>query len=343
MYRRRAVRALLAFVLLCPALGFAQRRPTVATEPVPRLFSIRGNVRYMQDERPAEMVKIDLRRFSGETVGTTFTRSNGEFEFGGLTTGTFYIVIEEQGYEPVRDAIEILNSSRFGILVYLKKSAQVTPGESGTAVSVRELSLSPKARDALRKGIERLYERRDSQGSLTHFQRVLQQAPDYYEAHFHLGIAYADLQRHAEAEQEFQRSIESSGQKYAEPHFALGSLFSNQKRFAEAEALIRRGLEISSDAWQGHYELGRALFGMNRVDEAEKCTNEVLQRHRNYAPVHLLRANIHIRKKNHPAVLIDLDEYLRLEPNGFFSVQARQTRERIQRQLESAKNVPPGP
>ena len=42
--------------------------------------SISGRVLFATDNRPAEGVKVDLRRSSFEPLTTVFTRSNGEFE-----------------------------------------------------------------------------------------------------------------------------------------------------------------------------------------------------------------------------------------------------------------------
>ena len=54
-------------------------------------------------------------------------------------------------------------------------------------------------------------------------------------------------------------------------------------------------------------------------------------------PVYLLLANIHIQRKDYPALLRDLDDYLRLAPTGAEADQARKTKERVQSILNAPK------
>lgn len=103
----------------------------------------------------------------------------------------------------------------------------------------------------------------------------------------------------------------------------------------------RRGLARDPSPWQGHYELARALLGLNRLDEADKSVTESINRKPDYAPAYLMRANIHIRKKDYSALIQDLDEFLRLNPAGSMSADARQTREKIQRMLTQSATSPP--
>src|ERR1700676_5166464 len=86
--------------------------------------------------------------------------------------------------------------------------------EPRSVVSVRELSIPPKALHAFQKGIERL-EKDDPPGRLPHFQRAIAGFPTYYEAYFEIGMAELKLSRAAEAEQALRKSIELSGGDYS--------------------------------------------------------------------------------------------------------------------------------
>ena len=55
-------------------------------------------------------------------------------------------------------------------------------------------------------------------------------------------------------------------------------------------------------------------------------------------PVYLLLANIHIQRKDYPALIRDLDDYLRLAPIGPEADQARKTREHVQALLNASKD-----
>jgi tetratricopeptide (TPR) repeat protein len=358
MNRRVAFPALLATLFLLPAFADAQpSRIPGTTDPRARTYTVRGNLRFAHDERPVENVKIELRRFSGDVAGTTFTRNNGEFEFAGLTTGQFYLIVEESGYESVRESVEIRGTSPLGLLVYLRKIATAPPEDSGNSVSALELGLPSKTRAAFRKGMDILYTKNDPAASLPVLQKVITTSPDFYEGYFHLGIAYDQLHRLEEAEVAFRKAIAVSGEKYPQGFIALGSLLNSLQKAAEAEAMVRRGLALNGSLWLGHYEMGQALVALNRLDEAEKSLGEVLKLRNDYAPTYLLLANVHIRMRNQSALLGDLNEFLRnqsallgdlneflrLEPDGPQSPQARKSRDSIVQSMENAKNATAAP
>src|SRR5207245_1205405 len=207
--------------------------------------SISGRVLFATDNHPAEAVKVDLRRSSFEPVTTVFTRSNGEFEVSGLASASYLLLVEEQGYERVQQTVELNLSDGRGLLLYLKKADAERPSPLGHTVSVRELSLSPKAHNAFRMGVERLV-KKDPAGSLVHFQRAVAELPSYYEAYHQMGLAYLRLGQAAQAEQAFQKAIDLSQSRYPEALFGLASLLSNHRRFSEAEPLARRGLDLDT-------------------------------------------------------------------------------------------------
>src|SRR5207245_8535898 len=104
------------------------------------------------------------------------------------------------------DLVELDLSSGRGLLLYLKKADAERPSPLGHTVSVRELSLSSKAHNAFRMGVERLA-KKDPAGSLVHFQRAVAELPSYYEAYHQMGLAYMRLGQAAQAEQAFQKAI----------------------------------------------------------------------------------------------------------------------------------------
>jgi len=322
-----------AALLVCPLAARAQ-----TTDSDYLRGSLSGRVLFEADSRAAEGVKVTLSLSTGPLVATVFTGANGLFEVPGLSSSIYIIVVDEPGYEPIREAVQMDVSARPSLLLYLKKANSALSGQPGYVVSVRELSIPPKARKAFQKGIER-WAKRDPAGTLAHFQRAVAELPSYYEAYYQMGLVYMRLGRPAESEEAFQKAIDLSQSRYPLALFGLASLLSENNRFSEAEPLARRGLEL--DCWYGQFELARALMGLNQVDAAEKSAHEARTRKRDFPPLHLVLANIHIRKGNYPALLVDLDTYLKLEPKSPASEQARQMRERVRRALANPPNAPP--
>ncbi|HJY86674.1 MAG TPA: tetratricopeptide repeat protein [Candidatus Acidoferrales bacterium] len=336
------VPSLLLLLLAASVSSWPQGRPPSNTLSN-RTFQIQGSLRREEGNQTVEMVRVDLKKLTGEVVSTSFTRSNGEFQFAGLSSGTYYLVIEEKGYEPIREAIEIINSSRLGVYLFLKRPLELGAPQPGHTVSARELTIPRKAREALEKGMGRLYDKKDPKGSLSFFQRAVTELPSYYEAYEQMGMANMFLGQTAEAEQAFRKSIEASENKYAAAYFRLASLFSDNRRYAEAEPVARQGLALDSSPWSGHFELARALLGLKRPDDAEKSAAQARTRKPDFPPLHLLLANIHIQKHDYPAIVEDLDTYLKLVPNGPMSEQARETREKVKGIMARAQNTPAAP
>jgi len=342
MSRRRVALSSLFLFLLGSVPCWSQTRPS-GGDPTRRTFSIQGSLRNHDNNQPMEMVKVELKKLTGPVVATTYTRSNGEFEFGGLTPGQYFVVVEERGYEPIRESIEIINTSRPGVFLFLKRPLEINSSEPGSSVSAHELSLPRKARDAMQKGTERLYQKKDYRGSLGEFQRAIGEAPSYYEAYEQMGVAYVNLGQTAEAEEAFRKSIELSANKYPGPYFWLASLLSDKQKFAEAEPLARRGIELDANAWRGYFELARTLLGLKRLEAAEKSAQEARTRNSAFPPLYLILANIHINRRDYSALVEDLDAYLKLDPNGPMSEQARQTREKVKGLLASTQDAPAAP
>jgi tetratricopeptide (TPR) repeat protein len=200
------------------------------------------------------------------------------------------------------------------------------------SVTVRELTVPPKALHAFKQGMDCLA-KKDPAGSLAHFQLAISEYAGYYEAYDRMGAADLKLWRVPEAEQAFRKSIEVSGGQFAHPLLALGAILDDQKKFAEAMTVIGKGLNLAPDSWTGHYYLGLALFGMNRLEEAERSVREALLRNADFAKAHLLLADIHVREKDYQSLVTDLNEYLKLSPDGPASSWAAALRDSAQRRV----------
>jgi Tfp pilus assembly protein PilF len=319
----------------------AQSQQPVPAPPTPsvRTANIQGFVRYADSEKPADMAKVELRRFSGELVALEYTRTSGEFRFFNILAGSYIVTVSLDGYLPVQETVDISLGPQMGMLLYLRKIEQPNPAAPSETVSVRELSIPTKARTAFRRGVELAYQKQDIVGGIKYFDRAIRELPGYYEAYYEKGMLHIQLGQYQEAEQAFRKSLELSESQYARAYFGLAGLFSTQGRYAEAEASARKGLELDSASWQGLFELGRALLGLDRTTEAESTIQAARQNNPDYAPVYLLLANVHIRQKNYPALLGDLEEYLKRQPEGPDSDQARALHQHVRDALASQNRL----
>ena len=290
-----------------------------------------------------EGVRVDLRAFSGATVASAFTRRAGSFEFSNITGGSYEVVVQQIGYQTLMQRLDI-NGPVYGMSLELRadsKASSAAPGKP--SVTARDLTIPRKAREDMQKGMDLLYGKSDYQGSIKQFERAIQEYPDYYEAQTQIAVAYLHLENTAIAEQDLRKSIELSHERYVDALFWLATLLSNGGRFADAEPVARKGVGLDPSSWQANAELARALLGLNRAAEAEKSALAASKLKPGNSMLYLILANVHGQLQNDPALLEDLNNYLKLAPTGPLADQARAQRKQLQEELGDAQGNQPAP
>jgi tetratricopeptide (TPR) repeat protein len=291
---------------------------------------ILGTVFVEAGNSPIDGAIVNIRSLAGGPFISVLTDWSGRFQVRGLNPGMYEIVVEEAGYEPTRETLQLLRGPSPPLELHLKASNPSPVRRTEYAVSVRELRIPGKARNAFEKGLERLA-KNDPVGSRTQFVRATAVFPDYYEAHYHMGVADLRLGREEDAAQAFQKAIDLSGGHYAWAQFALGLLLCRRGEYAEAETVIRKGLDVDGSPATGHLFLSVALFRLNRLEEAERSAREALLRRPGFALAYLVLADVHGRRGEYARQLQDLDAYLKFEPDGPASKRVREVREVVRR------------
>jgi tetratricopeptide (TPR) repeat protein len=212
-------------------------------------------------------------------------------------------------------------------------AAAAPPASAGNyVVSVQELQMTGKSRKAFDQGT-RLLLKGDSAGSVSYFQRAIAEYPGHYMAYYNMGIAHYRLGHIADAEQALQKSIDLTGGAYGPPQFAMGMVLCQEHDFRQAELVIERGLVVDPGSATGKYFLGWAQFALNRLVDAERSVRQALLRKANFADAYFLLARIHQRQNNAPAVVEDLNAYLKLDPDSRGNAQAKALLEKTQQTI----------
>jgi tetratricopeptide (TPR) repeat protein len=201
------------------------------------------------------------------------------------------------------------------------------------SVSARERAIPQKAHDAYQKGMTLLYGKSDYQASLEEFQAAVQAFPTYYEAYTQIGIARMKMNDSAGSEQALRKAIELSSEMYSDAYSYLALLFSSNARYADAESLARKAVELDKNSWLALRELGRALYRLNRFEEAEAAGLGAMQLQPNEPSLYLMLADIHLKLQKFQQVVDDLNTYLKLDPNGPDAAHAIEQRQKIQNAL----------
>jgi tetratricopeptide (TPR) repeat protein len=313
--------------------------PTLAFQIL--TFSIEGNVYYADTNAPAENVTVELRDTSGSLISPQATNQSGSFEFRNLPRGQYVIAVQISGYQAIDETEDLTFTSVHNLSFYLKSNSSNKPTAKPGSISAHELAVPQKARDAMDAGKKALHQTKDASAALADFQQATALAPNYYEAYYQAGMANVALGKTSDAEASFRKAIELSGDKYAEAEVGLGKVQLDASDFAEAEKSLRRGAELNPGSWEAQYELGRALLGENLLDDAEKAAQQAKTLSPGTSLVYRLLSNIHLRQKNYPALLQDLDAYIKLDPDSPAGLRAKQMRDQVQAKIAERAGGPP--
>ena len=187
--------------------------------------------------------------------------------------------------------------------------------KSGPKVSLRELRIPAKARNEFNRGLRSL-EKRDSAGSLRHFDAALRIYPEYYEAYYHEGIAALIERNNEEALRCFQKATDISDKGYPPAEFGYALALMREGKPEQAEGVVRHGLESEPNNPDGHVVLGFVLLKLKRPDEAEKNAREALDVNApNSAKGYLVLSDLNAERGDYEDQARDLDTYLKLRPN----------------------------
>ncbi|MFZ1973777.1 MAG: carboxypeptidase regulatory-like domain-containing protein [Candidatus Acidiferrales bacterium] len=317
----------------------------------PRLFAqdtsysghaISGFVREDASNDPIQGVSLEIDSSGSRAKPGMISGTDGEFRFGGLPSGEYSIVATMPGYETATINVTVLRADSPNITISMHRIAAAVAGGSAT-ISAHQLGVPAKAQDAFAKGRKLLHEDAQPAKAIPEFQRAIHEFPTYYEAYTEIAVAEYHLKNFQGAEGDLRKAVELSASKYPEALFLLAELENDQRRYSEAEQLARQAVALEDSSWHGHFELARALVGLNRGQEAETSASKSRDLKPDNSQVYLLLANAHMLQHHYFAVVQDFDAYLKLEPQGPQSENIRQRRDRMQQELQNAQPQQPNP
>lgn len=305
--------------------------------------TVGGSVRNDENDSPISQVHVQLRTGGGSVAHPVLlTNDNGEFYFGQFPPGEYEVLAELEGYQPARMPVDITRHDEINLIIRLRKlPTRGTP--DGGLTTAHELSIPRKAHDAFDKGVAKADSKIDYQGAIQEFQRAIKNYPEYYEAYAEMGLAYIRMKDFPSAETALRKSIELSSAKYAPPLMLLSMLLNDRNHSDDAERVARQAITAEPKNWRGHYELARSLLSQRHVPEAEAAASAARDLKPENPDIYLLLSEIHRSTHNAPALLQDIDTYLKLAPQGLAAPQVRQLREQLVKYMESQPKPEPKP
>ena len=129
-----------------------------------------------------------------------------------------------------------------------------------------------------------------------------------------LGVIAAEQRNLAEAVELIRRAIAING-RVAAYHSNLGNALSGLGRPEDAVASYARALELQPDSAETHNNLGAALRQLGRLDEAEACFNRALALNPKFAEAHYNLGNALTGLQRYDDSVASYDQALALEPD----------------------------
>ncbi|HEU5403717.1 MAG TPA: tetratricopeptide repeat protein [Terriglobales bacterium] len=286
------------------------------------------------DGSPIPNCEIQLRSSStGRVLATGFTAVNGSFEFTQVPIGE-YEVVADKGVNHASNSVHLLQGLN---TVSLRMS---TPGQENTTggdtVSVTALRVPDKARELFQKA-QAAFQKERLADSWKLAEKALIVAPSYSEALTLRGILRIAKGDKTGGAQDLQASIKSDS-NYPLAYFAMGALQNLQGQFAEAQRTLEQGLRVQPTAWQGYFELSKAMLGQSDYRAALKNIVRVEGMGAKYPPVYLVKAHALMGLKFYGDAATAFEHFLQLDPGGPNSADARKSLEAAKSFAETAQN-----
>jgi len=280
-------------------------------------------------------VGIQVELQSGEIVlRSTITDGLGNFKFELMRPGTYVLRINQSGFLPLEQSIDLAAGPR-NVQLFLFSASEghrvTAAGRSfAPVVDFRQLSIPGGAMSQYEKAMSEIQKDR-TEPAIQRLKNALKIAPNFYEARRHLGLQYLKSGQVQQAEAELSRAAELN-MRAAEPLVALGLLYVATRRHTEAVDVLKRALDLDPASARGSYYLGLALLKTGLPRRAEPMFNRALQLEPTHHVVRLALADIYLHSGRHAEALRELELYLLKEPRGSRSAIAAQLRDRLMEQ-----------
>lgn len=201
------------------------------------------------------------------------------------------------------------------------------PDRQEARISIRRLKVPRKARQLYEKALNAWV--RQAQVEAQHnLDQALELDPTYPDALALRGCIQATNRQWTLAEQTLQAAIQSDP-SYPPAYIILAGVYNTQDRYDEAQVATESALSAGATVWSVQYEIARALIGKGQYENALGISDAAL-RSPHGSLMHLAKAHAMLGLRKYPEAAAELRTYLRDDPAGDGSQDARNLLERLQ-------------
>lgn len=250
------------------------------------------------------------------------------------------VEIPVSGYQPLsRPITSVASVGGIDVGTFVLTRIAAVPG---AAVSVTSLLAPKNARKEFEKG-EKDARNKHLDSATKHLERAVAEYGAYAVAWNDLGQIYAAGQHPEEARRAFAKAITADPQ-YIPPCMGLAQLELQHGRYEDAIEAAGRALKLYPGSAIASFIQAVANLRLNRLDAAEKSARDAENGpHQNIPQVHVLRADIFLRKQDYSNAAAQMQAYLKESPQGEFAAEIKERLEQIEKLTADAGSPRLGP
>jgi tetratricopeptide (TPR) repeat protein len=281
-------------------------------------------------------------------MDSRYCDSSGTFGFHGLGPNPYYVVVDDEHYEPIRrlvviDPVMMSPTIFVDIILIPKKQAKPdsaasskSKGANPDMIDVREYAdkFPKKAVKEFEKGVSA-----DAGGkpddAIRHYLKAIAIAPDFYVAHNNLGSDYVSKSDFPAARKEFEQVVKLN-QSDAAGYFNLSNVCMLTGQLPEAQQFLDEGLRRQPDSAFGQSLLGTLDLRAGKLAQAEIALLRAIQLDPTKGLYRLQLAYLLRQQGRKDAAASQLRELLARLPDSAFSAQAKQLLQKLESDSKSA-------
>jgi len=310
-------RACIAWAATLICLALAQPAASIADQTV----SLKGRVLTKDGQPVSSGVEVSLESSEGSVVARRPTDAFGNYMFEGLATGSYRLTVTADKFQVYQQDLDLeFRGQTYTVDVYLTplgKSFAKTPP------AVTDEAAPGPARKEFEKG-KRALEQNKAPEARRHLERAVTEYPCYARAQTSLAEVDLHDRRPEDAEACLKKAMQCDG-TFLDAFSELAELYVVQKKFAKGQEVLNQGLRLSPQAWLFHYEMGQALYGLQKYRESVEEYLLAQSLHPEMtAKFHIKLGSAYMRTGANSNALAEFQTYLRLEPNGEYAAPARE-------------------
>lgn len=298
-------------------LAIAFQSPTVM-QSMAQGIPVLGKLVYSGGPIPLG-VEISLESEDGQVVDRKTAMPSGEFRFDNVRLGRYWIVVEGERFENVRERLELdirtFGSATITINLKLRAGLNLGPTESVVTADMLKRKIPREALREFEKSLEQK-QRKQPEKEIGHLQKAVNLAPDFFEAQHALGHALARAKKSAEAIKALEKAVELN--KSSVPaRSLLGRLLVESDEFEKGADVLDEAIRLGNAPAESYFFLGLALYKLDELEDAEfNLRNAITMAPDSAGPSYLQLFNVYMKSRQGKKALEQLELYLSKFPDS---------------------------